>query len=42
VWIGLLSFMMVDTATRASCILEIPELIVGLLVLSVGTSVPAS
>jgi len=40
VWIGLLSFVMVDTATRASCILEIPELIVGLLVLSVGTSVP--
>merc|ERR1719238_2623950 len=34
VWIGLLSFVMVDTATRASCILEIPELIVGLLVLS--------
>merc|ERR1712032_302878 len=39
-WIGILSFVMVDCATRASCVLEIPELVIGLLVLSVGTSVP--
>mmetsp|Transcript_10264 Transcript_10264/g.17207 ORF Transcript_10264/g.17207 Transcript_10264/m.17207 type:complete len:541 (-) Transcript_10264:572-2194(-) len=40
VWIGLLSFVMVDFADRAACILNVPELVIGLLVLSVGTSVP--
>jgi len=39
-WIGILSFVMVDCATRAACVLQIPELVIGLLVLSVGTSVP--
>ncbi len=40
VWIGVLSFLMVDFATRAACVLHVPELVIGLVVLSVGTSVP--
>ena len=40
VHIGLFSFLMVDFATRAACIVHIPELIVGLIILAVGTSVP--
>jgi len=40
VWIGLLSFLMVDFAGRAGCILQIDEFLMGLVVLSVGTSVP--
>jgi len=39
-WIGILSFLMVDFAGRAGCILEVPEFLMGLVVLSVGTSVP--
>ena len=39
-WIGFLSFLMVDFATRAACVLYVPELLIGLVVLSVGTSVP--
>ena len=40
VWIGVLSFLMVDFAARAGCILGVPEFLMGLVVLSVGTSVP--
>jgi len=40
IWIGLLSFVMVDFASRAACVMGISELVVGLCVLSVGTSVP--
>ena len=40
VWIGLLSFLMVDFAGRAGCVLGVPELVMGLVVLSAGTSVP--
>ena len=36
VWIGLLSFFMVDFATRAACVLHIEEIVIGLVVLSVG------
>ena len=39
-WIGLLSFVMVDFASRAACVLGVSELVIGLVVLSVGTSVP--
>jgi len=39
-WIGLLSFLMVDFAGRAGCIIGVPEFLMGLVVLSVGTSVP--
>jgi len=40
VWIGILSFLMVDFAGRAGCIIGVPEFLMGLVVLSVGTSVP--
>jgi len=39
-WIGVLSFLMVDFAARAGCILEIPEFLMGLTILAAGTSVP--
>jgi len=39
-WIGLLSFIMVDLASRAGCILGVPEFLMGLTVLAAGTSVP--
>ena len=39
-WIGLLSFVMVDMAARAGCVLGIPGLVMGLVVLAAGTSVP--
>ena len=39
-WIGILSFLMVDFAARAGCILGIPEFLMGLTVLAAGTSVP--
>ena len=39
-WIGGLSFIMVDFASRAACVLGVSELVIGLVVLSVGTSVP--
>lgn len=38
--IGVFSFIMVDFATRAACIAHVPELIVGMIILAVGTSVP--
>jgi K+-dependent Na+/Ca+ exchanger-like protein len=39
-WIGILSFLMIDFAARAGCILQIPEFLMGLTVLAAGTSVP--
>lgn len=39
-WIGLLCHYMVEYSLSLACILKIPPIIVGLLVLSVGTSVP--
>jgi Ca2+/Na+ antiporter len=39
-WIGVLSFLMIDFAARAGCILEVPEFLMGLTVLAAGTSVP--
>jgi len=39
-WIGVLSFVMVDFAGRAGCILGVPEFLMGLTVLAAGTSVP--
>lgn len=39
-WIGLLSYVMVDMASRAGCVLGIPGLVMGLVVLAAGTSVP--
>jgi len=40
IWIGILSFIMVDFASRAGCILNIPGIVMGILVISAGTSVP--
>jgi Ca2+/Na+ antiporter len=39
-WIGLLSHFMVDFATKIACILSISPIIMGELVLAVGTSLP--
>ena len=39
-WIGLLSFVMVDMASRAGCVIGVPGLVMGLVVLAAGTSVP--
>ena len=39
-WIGLLCHYMVEFSLACACILGIPPILVGLLVLSVGTSVP--
>eukprot|EP00935_MAST-01C_sp_MAST-1C-sp1_P001508 g1508.t1 len=39
-WIGVFSFIMVDFAGRAGCVLEVPGLVMGLLVIAAGTSVP--
>jgi len=39
-WIGWLSFIMVDFASRMACVIGMTELLIGLVVLSVGTSVP--
>ena len=40
VWIGLLSFVMVDFAARLGCVLNVPPLVMGLVVIAAGTSVP--
>ena len=40
IWIGILSFIMVDVASRAGCILKIPGIVMGILIISAGTSVP--
>jgi Ca2+/Na+ antiporter len=39
-WIGLLSFVMCDFSIRAGCVLGIPGLLMGLVFLAAGTSVP--
>eukprot|EP00033_Pygsuia_biforma_P000437 GCRY01000520.1.p1 GENE.GCRY01000520.1~~GCRY01000520.1.p1 ORF type:complete len:514 (+),score=95.62 GCRY01000520.1:218-1759(+) len=39
-WIGVLSFFMVEWATAIGCILDIPPIVMGLTVLAAGTSVP--
>ena len=40
VWIGVLSFAMVDFTARAGCVLRIPPLLMGLVFIAAGTSVP--
>lgn len=40
VWIALLSFILVESAARAAFILNIPEAVIALTILAVGTSVP--
>mmetsp|Transcript_12587 Transcript_12587/g.45935 ORF Transcript_12587/g.45935 Transcript_12587/m.45935 type:complete len:726 (+) Transcript_12587:227-2404(+) len=40
IWIGLTSYIMVDTATRAGCVIGIPDVVIGIVILSAGTSVP--
>lgn len=40
IWIGLLSFIMVDFASRAGCVLQVPGIVMGLIVIAAGTSVP--
>ena len=40
VWIGILSFVMVDFASRAGCVWGVPGLVMGLIVIAAGTSVP--
>ena len=40
VWIGILSFLMVDFASRCGCVWGIPGLVMGLIVIAAGTSVP--
>jgi len=39
-WIGLLSFVMVDFASRAGCVMGVPGLFMGLVFIAAGTSVP--
>lgn len=39
-WIGFLSFIMVDFSTRIGCVLGIPGLLMGLVFIAAGTSVP--
>merc|ERR1719487_1619469 len=39
-WIGVLTYIMVDATMRIGCILHINELVMGLIFLAAGTSVP--
>ncbi|MDA9097425.1 calcium/sodium antiporter [bacterium] len=39
-WISLISHGMVDLASRLGCVLDIPEVVMGTVVLAAGTSVP--
>lgn len=39
-WIGVLSFVMVDFCSRAGCVLGVPPLLMGLIFIAAGTSVP--
>ena len=39
-WISAISYGMVDCASRVGCALDIPEVVMGTLVLAAGTSVP--
>lgn len=40
IWIGVLSYLMVDFAARAGCVLGVPGILMGLVVIAAGTSVP--
>lgn len=40
IWIGVLSYLMVDFAARAGCVLRVPGILMGLVVIAAGTSVP--
>jgi len=40
IWIGVLCFVMVDSASLWGCMLRVPPVAMGIIVLSVGTSVP--
>lgn len=40
VWIGILSFFMVDFGARAGCVMGVPSILMGLIVIAAGTSVP--
>ena len=39
-WIGVLSYFMLRFSKRAGCIMKIPEVVMGMVVISAGTSVP--
>lgn len=39
-WIGILSFIMVDFGSRAGCVAGVPGVVMGVIVLAAGTSVP--
>ncbi|KAF4674735.1 hypothetical protein FOL47_008785 [Perkinsus chesapeaki] len=39
-WIGLLTYLMVDACNRIGCLLNLPVLVMGLIFLAAGTSVP--
>ena len=40
VWIGIASMVMVDFASRAGCFVGIPGIVMGLIIIAAGTSVP--
>lgn len=40
VWIGILSWIMLLASTKACCIIQIPKVLMGIVVISAGTSVP--
>lgn len=40
IWIGVLCFVMVDSATVVGCMLRVPHVAMGIIVLAVGTSIP--
>jgi Ca2+/Na+ antiporter len=39
-WVAAFTYIMVDAATRFGCFVNVPEVVMGLIVLAVGTSVP--
>jgi hypothetical protein len=39
-WIGILSFIMVDFGSRIGCVLGVPGVVMGVILLAAGTSVP--
>ncbi|KAF4672982.1 hypothetical protein FOL46_008033 [Perkinsus olseni] len=39
-WIGALTYLMVDACNRMGCLLDLPALVMGLIFLAAGTSVP--
>jgi Ca2+/Na+ antiporter len=40
VWIGILAWYMVEWASHVSCVMRIPEIVIGLTILAAGTSLP--